>query len=79
MLAQALVQYVDLLLIVLVVVLIVLVVTLVIIGNLMNDVLRGRKDLDGRDVEILEQRFDWGKMYSRLCCAASCRAVFVLG
>ncbi len=49
----------NILLIVLVVVLIVLVVTLVIIGNLMKDVLRGRKDLDGRDVEILEQRFDW--------------------
>ncbi|WP_081867610.1 cytochrome c3 family protein [Hymenobacter sp. IS2118] len=56
-------KYVDILLIVLVVVLIVLVVTLVIIGNLMKDVLRGRKDLDGRDVEILEQRFDWSKMY----------------
>jgi mono/diheme cytochrome c family protein len=56
-------KYVDVLLIVLVVVLIVLVVTLVIIGNLMRDVLRGRKDLDGRDVEILEQRFDWTKLY----------------
>ena len=56
-------KYVDILLIVLVVVLIVLVVTLVIIGNLMKDVLRGRKDLDGRDVEILEQRFDWSKLY----------------
>ena len=56
-------KYVDVLLIVLVVVLIVLVVTLVIIGNLMKDVLRGRKDLDGRDVEILEQRFDWSKFY----------------
>ncbi len=56
-------KYVDILLIVLVVVLIVLVVTLVIIGNLMRDVLRGRKDLDGRDTEILEQRFDWNKFY----------------
>jgi mono/diheme cytochrome c family protein len=56
-------KYMDILLIVLVVVLIVLVVTLVIIGNLMKDVLRGRKDLDGRDIEILEQRFDWGKFY----------------
>ncbi len=54
---------VDILLIALVVVLIVMVVTLVIIGNLMKDVLRGRKDLDGRDTEILEQRFDWGKFY----------------
>jgi mono/diheme cytochrome c family protein len=56
-------KYVDVLLIALVVVLIVMVVTLVIIGNLMKDVLRGRKDLDGRDTEILEQRFDWGKLY----------------
>ena len=56
-------KYVDVLLIVLVVVLIVLVVTLIIIGNLMKDVLRGRKDLDGRDVEIMEQRFDWSKLY----------------
>ena len=56
-------KYVDILLIVLVVVLIVLVVTLVIIGNLMKDVLKGRKDLDGRDIEILEQRFDWSKLY----------------
>ncbi len=56
-------KYMDILLIVLVVVLIVLVVTLIIIGNLMKDVLRGRKDLDGRDIEILDQRFDWGKFY----------------
>lgn len=56
-------KYVDILLIALVVVLIVMVVTLIIIGNLMKDVLRGRKDLDGRDTEILEQRFDWGKFY----------------
>jgi len=56
-------KYVDMLLIVLVVVLIVLVVTLVIIGNLMRDVLRGRKGLDGRDLEVLEQRFDWSKFY----------------
>ncbi|MFD1871555.1 cytochrome c3 family protein [Hymenobacter bucti] len=56
-------KYADVLLIVLVVVLIVLVVTLVIIANLMKDVLRGRKDLDGRDVEILEQRYDWANLY----------------
>ncbi|MCB2407539.1 c-type cytochrome [Hymenobacter lucidus] len=53
----------DILLIVLVVVLLVLVVTLVIIANIMKDVLRGRKDLDGRDVEQLEQRFDLAKIY----------------
>ncbi|WP_245328344.1 c-type cytochrome [Hymenobacter aquaticus] len=53
----------DILLIVLVVVLLVLVVTLVIIANIMKDVLRGRKDLDGRDVEQLESRFDLAKIY----------------
>jgi mono/diheme cytochrome c family protein len=52
-------KYINVVLIVLVVVLIVLVVTLVIIANIMKDVLRGRKDLDGRDVEILEQKTDW--------------------
>ncbi|RZJ58026.1 MAG: c-type cytochrome [Hymenobacter sp.] len=57
-------KYMDVLLIVLVVVLIVLVVTLVIIANLMKDVLRGRKDLDGRDVEIMDQRFDWAGLYN---------------
>jgi mono/diheme cytochrome c family protein len=56
-------KYVDMLLIVLVVVLIVMVVTLVIIANIMKDVLRGRKDLDGRDVEQIEQRFDFSKIY----------------
>ncbi|NML66259.1 c-type cytochrome [Hymenobacter sp. RP-2-7] len=55
--------YTDILLIVLVVVLIVLVVTLAIIANLMKDVLQGRKDLDGRDVETLNQRFDWSGLY----------------
>lgn len=52
-------KYVNVVLIVLIVVLIVLVVTLVIIANIMKDVLRGRKDLDGRDVEMLEQKTDW--------------------
>ena len=71
-------KYVDILLIVLVVVLIVLVVTLVIIGNLMKDVLRGRKDLDGRDVEILEQRFDWSKFYRSPKLRAIVGTVFAL-
>jgi len=71
-------KYVDILLIVLVVVLIVLMVTLVIIGNLMKDVLRGRKDLDGRDVEILEQRFDWSKLYRSTAMRGVVGTVFAL-
>ncbi len=68
----------DILLIVLVVVLIVLVVTLAIIANLMKDVLQGRKDLDGRDVEILEQRFDWTKLYRSTALRGIVGTVFAL-
>jgi len=71
-------KYVDILLIVLVVVLIVLVVTLVIIGNLMRDVLRGRKDLDGRDIEVLEQRVDWSKWYRSSVLRGIVGTVFAL-
>ena len=71
-------QYMDVLLIVLVVVLIVLVVTLVIIANLMKDVLRGRKDLDGRDVEILEQRVNWEGMYKSPVLRGIVGTVFAL-
>ena len=71
-------QYVDMLLIVLVVVLIVLVVTLVIIANIMKDVLRGRKDLDGRDVEVLEQRFDFSKIYKSSAVRGITVTVFIL-
>ena len=70
--------YTDMLLIVLVVVLIVLVVTLAIIANLMKDVLQGRKDLDGRDVEILDQRFDWAKLYESSVLRGIVGVVFAL-
>ncbi len=70
--------YTDMLLIVLVVVLIVLVVTLAIIANLMKDVLQGRKDLDGRDVEILDQRFDWAKLYQSPALRGIVGVVFAL-
>ncbi|UOQ79603.1 cytochrome c3 family protein [Hymenobacter sp. 5414T-23] len=71
-------SYMNILLIVLVVVLIVLVVTLVIIANIMKDVLRGRKDLDGRDVEVIEQRFDYSKIYKSTAVRAIVGIVFVL-
>lgn len=71
-------QYVDLLLIVLVVVLIVLVVTLVIIANIMGDVLKGRKDLDGRDVELLDQKFDFSKIYKSNLVRGLAVGLFVL-
>jgi mono/diheme cytochrome c family protein len=71
-------QYVDLLLIVLVVVLLVLVVTLVIIANIMGDVLKGRKDLDGRDVELIEQKFDFSKIYKSGLVRGLAVGLFVL-
>ncbi|MBO3273037.1 cytochrome c3 family protein [Hymenobacter defluvii] len=71
-------QYIDLLMIVLVVVLIVLVVTLVIIANLMKDVLRGRKDLSGRDVEQLNQRYDFSKIYKSGAVRGIAVTVFIL-
>ncbi|MBC6610762.1 c-type cytochrome [Hymenobacter sp. BT507] len=71
-------QYIDLLMIVLVVVLIVLVVTLVIIANLMKDVLRGRKDLSGRDVEQLNQRYDFSKIYKSGAVRGIAITVFIL-
>jgi len=70
--------YTDMLLIVLVVVLIVLVVTLAIIANLMKDVLQGRKDLDGRDIEVLEQRFDWARLYQSPALRGIVGVVFAL-
>jgi mono/diheme cytochrome c family protein len=71
-------KYMDVLLIVLVVVLIVLVVTLGIIANLMKDVLKGRKDLDGRDREILQQRFDWAGLYKSSALRGIVGVVFAL-
>ncbi|QNH63261.1 c-type cytochrome [Hymenobacter sediminicola] len=71
-------KYMDILLIVLVVVLIVLVVTLVIIANIMKDVLRGRKDLDGRDIEVLETRTDWTRLYKSPVLRGIAGVVFVL-
>jgi mono/diheme cytochrome c family protein len=55
--------YLNYVLVALIVVLIVLVVTLVLIANLMKDYLRGKKDLDGHDVELVEQRWDFSKVY----------------
>ncbi|PJJ47968.1 cytochrome c3 family protein [Hymenobacter chitinivorans] len=69
---------IDILLIVLVVVLLVLVVTLVIIANIMKDVLRGRKDLDGRDVEQIESRFDLAKIYKSPVVRGLALTLFVL-
>ncbi|MCC2547047.1 c-type cytochrome [Hymenobacter sp. BT175] len=71
-------QTMDILLIVLVVVLLVLIVTLVIIANIMKDVLRGRKDLDGRDVELLDQRFDFSKIYKSNVVRGIVATLFVL-
>lgn len=56
-------KYLNYVLIALIVVLIVLVITLVLIANLMKDYLRGKKDLEGHDLELVEQRWDFSKVY----------------
>ncbi|MDQ4141106.1 MAG: c-type cytochrome [Bacteroidota bacterium] len=56
-------KYLDYVLIALIVVLIVMVITLLIIANILGDYLRGKKDLDGRDLELVNQRFDFSKIY----------------
>jgi len=56
-------KYLNIVLIALIVVLIVMVITLLIIANLMKEYLRGKKDLEGNDLEIVNQRFDFSKIY----------------
>lgn len=56
-------RYLNIILVALIIILIVMVVTLLIIANLMKDYLRGKKDLEGNDREILEQKWDFSKVY----------------
>ncbi|WP_034256777.1 c-type cytochrome [Adhaeribacter aquaticus] len=56
-------KYLNFILIALIVLLIVMVITLLIIANLMKDYLRGKKDLEGNDIELVEQRWDFSKVY----------------
>lgn len=56
-------NYLNIILIALIVILIVMMVVLLIIANLMKDFLRGKKDLDGNDRDLVEQRWDFSKVY----------------
>ena len=40
-----------------------MVITLLIIANLMKDYLKGKKDLEGNDLELVDQRFNFSKVY----------------
>jgi hypothetical protein len=44
----------------------------------MGDVLKGRKDLDGRDVELLDQKFDFSKIYKSNVVRGLAVGLFVL-
>ena len=55
--------YLNIILVALIVILIVIVITLLIIANLMKDYLRGKKDLDGHDLELVNQKWDFSKVY----------------
>lgn len=71
-------KYLNYVLIALIVVLIVLVITLVLIANLMKDYLRGKKDLEGHDLELVEQRWDFSKVYKSRAVQVIVGLIFVV-
>lgn len=71
-------NYLHIILIALIVVLIVMVIVLLIIANLMKDYLRGKKDLEGNDLELIEQRFDFSKIYKSRAVQVIVGLIFVV-
>jgi mono/diheme cytochrome c family protein len=71
-------KYLNFVLVALIVVLIVLVITLVIIANLMKDYLRGKKDIDGHELELVEQRWDFSKVYKSRAVQVIVGLIFVV-
>jgi mono/diheme cytochrome c family protein len=71
-------KYLHIVLIALIVVLIVMVIVLLIIANLMKDYLRGKKDLDGNDLELVEQRFDFSRIYKSRAVQVIVGLIFVV-
>lgn len=71
-------RYLDYVLIALIVVLIVMVITLLIIANILGDYLKGKKDLDGRDLELVESRFDFSKIYKSRAVQVIAGLIFVV-
>ncbi|WP_299709359.1 c-type cytochrome [uncultured Pontibacter sp.] len=70
--------YLDIILVVLIVVLIVLVVTLLLITSVLKNYLNKNKQLDEYDAEIVNQRFDFSKIYKSKAVRTLVVLIFVI-
>ncbi|MFT2008970.1 c-type cytochrome [Pontibacter sp. 13R65] len=70
--------YLDVILVVLIVVLIVLVVTLLLISSILKNYLNKSKQLDEYDNEIVNQRFDFSKVYKSKAVRTIVTLIFVV-
>ncbi len=71
-------NYLDIVLVVLIVVLIVLVVTLLLITSLLKNYLNKNRKLDEYDAEIVNQRFDFSKIYKSKAVRTLVVLIFVV-
>ncbi|MBD1397829.1 c-type cytochrome [Pontibacter sp. JH31] len=70
--------YLDIILVVLIIVLIVLVVTLLLISSLLKNYLNKNKELDEYDAEVVNQRFDFSKVYKSKAVRTLVVLIFVI-
>ncbi len=70
--------YLDVILVVLIVVLIVLVVTLLLISSLLKNYLNKNRELDDLDKEVVNQRFDFSKIYKSSAVRTIVLLIFVV-
>jgi cytochrome c2 len=71
-------KYLDIILVVLIVVLIVLVVTLLLITSLLKNYLNKNRTLDEIDAEVVNQRFDFSKVYKSTAVRVLVGLIFVV-
>lgn len=71
-------SYLDIILVVLIIVLIVLVVTLLLISSLLKNYLNKNRQLDEIDNEIVNQRFDFSKIYKSKAVRTLVMLIFVV-
>ncbi|QCR21013.1 cytochrome c3 family protein [Pontibacter sp. SGAir0037] len=75
---SAVAGYLDIVLVVLIVVLIVLVVTLLLISSVLKNYLNKNKQLDEYDYEVVNQRFDFSKVYKSKAVRTLVMLIFVV-
>ncbi len=71
-------QYIDILLIILTVVLLVMVITLFIIANIMRNYLREKRELTEDEAELVNQRWDFSKVYKSSAVRTLVVLIFVV-